>query len=162
MRRERLFRWFLTGGLLLMSCFLFGCAKRAKITQIVSLEYRFTRGNGIYSGAELTITEMDGGYTASVKMANEPPVSRVTLPLEAEEVRKIEALFEKYGVGKWNGFNKNAKNVLDGNTFSLSVKMTEDQSIEAHGYMRYPSNYSKVADYLQALMEKLINSEKKP
>ena len=66
----------------------------------------------------------------------------------------------KYNVNKWDGFNKSDKNVLDGNSFSFSYSNTDNKSIEAHGYMKWPNNYREFRDEIKALYEKEFENEK--
>lgn len=142
-----------------MSLSLTGCAKKARITRILSLNYSYTQGYAINSRGELSVSEKNGAYEISVKLPNEPEESRVTAPLGAERVRKIEAVFEQYKVGKWNGFQKSNKMVLDGNSFSLSVTMEGEQEICASGYMKWPANYREVSAFLQALMKEFAGTD---
>ena len=61
-------------------------------------------------------------------------------------------ILKKYGVGSWNGFNKRNKHVLDGNSFSLSVCMGEEE-IDASGYMRWPKNYADFTNAVRQLFD---------
>ncbi len=142
-------------GGLLMCLFFTGCGKKARITSLESLSYRFTDNMSRYGAGSLEIVRKNGAYRATVKLVDEPDESAKTVPLSPEKVLAIEELLKKYDVGSWNGFDKNNKNVLDGRSFTFSVKMTEEQEIYARGYMKWPKNYSEVAGALQALMREL-------
>ena len=137
-------------------CLLFtGCGKKARITSLESLSYRFTDNMSRYGAGSLEIVQKNGAYTATVKLVGEPDESAKTVALTPEKVLAVEELLKKYDVGSWNGFDRNNKNVLDGRSFSISVRMTEGQEIYARGYMKWPKNYSEVAGTLQALMREL-------
>ena len=63
--------------------------------------------------------------------------------------RKVDKMFEEKlitilkeeNIIKWNGFNKNDKDVLDGSGFNLDIKYNDNEYIKASGYMIYPKNY---------------------
>nr|MBQ6242864.1 hypothetical protein [Lachnospiraceae bacterium] len=148
----------LTLGALLMCLFFTGCGKKARITTLESLSYSFTDNMSRYGTGRLEIVWKNGTYTATVKPVNEPDESAKTVRLAPEKVLAIEELFKQYDVGSWNGFDKNNKGVLDGRSFSLSVKMAEGQEIYARGYMKWPKNYSEVAGALKALMQELAGN----
>jgi hypothetical protein len=61
---------------------------------------------------------------------------------------EIEKKLNEYHVSRWNGFNKNNKYVLDGDSFSFTLKYNEKDEVSAHGYMMWPNNYSEVKGYL--------------
>lgn len=66
-------------------------------------------------------------------------------------VKQLEELLNNYQVFKWNGFKKYDKNVLDGNSFHLYIRLESEKTIEADGYMRYPHNYKIVRDKIDKL-----------
>ena len=65
-----------------------------------------------------------------------------------KEVKKIENILKKYEVYKWDGFNKSDQNVLDGNSFDISIILKNKETIRAYGYMKYPNNYREVKNEL--------------
>ena len=81
--------------------------------------------------------------------------------VDEEFGKKLEELLKKYDVGKWDGFNKSDHNVLDGNSFHLSVTMEDDQNISASGYMMYPKNYRDFSSELSSLFEPLYDPDSK-
>ena len=70
---------------------------------------------------------------------------------------EVYDLLIKYQVGKWNGFHKVDKHVLDGNSFSLSIKMKNGDILSASGYMKYPKNYKNVKEGFLKIFEKYIS-----
>ena len=56
-------------------------------------------------------------------------------------------------ISSWNGFSKSDHNVLDGNSFSLYLRMKDDNTVEASGYMRWPKNYEEVKGELISLFD---------
>ncbi|MCR5093975.1 MAG: hypothetical protein K6B72_08380 [Lachnospiraceae bacterium] len=62
-------------------------------------------------------------------------------------------------VEKWDGFDGSAQDVLDGDSFSMNVRLTDGQTIGAHGYEKYPEGYGSVCGALDALFMDLYESE---
>jgi len=58
-------------------------------------------------------------------------------------------------------FDKVDKDVLDGNSFSLSINFGEDKSISAHGYMKYPSGYREKTDSIKYWFSKIDKTNQK-
>ena len=56
-------------------------------------------------------------------------------------LEKIDQIIEKNNVAKWNGYHMSARDVLDGDGFSLSIKMDNGQKISAGSYMAWPDGY---------------------
>ena len=55
-----------------------------------------------------------------------------------------------------NGFNKSDRYVLDGNSFSLSISMNNDEYVSASGYMKWPKNYKEVKEELITFFSTII------
>ena len=142
----------LTGVLLMFLSFLPGCARKAKIGDITKFHFHYTAGYAMYAYVNYDLELKDGGYTASVKPAGVPDEEARFFAVDEPFAQELKAILEKYGVGSWNGFNKRNKHVLDGNSFSLSVCMGEEE-IDASGYMRWPKNYADFKDAVRQLFD---------
>lgn len=108
---------------------------------------------------DYTLEAKDGKYTASIKPDGIAPEDAEYFQVDESFVQKLEKLLNDNEVGKWNGFSKSDKNVLDGNTFSLSINMMDGTYIHASGYMRWPKNYSAVKEGIEALFSELSSSD---
>lgn len=75
---------------------------------------------------------------------------------DKDKLKELESILNKYKVGRWNGFNKSDHNVLDGNSFSLSIKMNNDESVSASGYMKWPKHYKEVKEELVTFFRTII------
>lgn len=62
-------------------------------------------------------------------------------------------------VGRWNGFHKVNKNVLDAGGWSLWIIMEDGREIEASGYMKYPADYRRVIDGIFEIARKAYNEQ---
>ena len=49
---------------------------------------------------------------------------------------------------------------MDGNSFSLTVRMKNDDYISATGYMMWPKNYSNVKSELDNIFKNCVKEEK--
>ena len=109
--------------IILVIFFVFGVKKKVIIKDLKHLHLSFSNGYAMYA---YTI------YDAAAEFF-------------ANEVINI---LNKYNVTSWDGFNKSDRNVLDGDSFSFSLRYDEDKEVDAHGYMRYPNNYRDVKQEL--------------
>ena len=99
-------------------------------------------------------------YFVSIKPhgVSEEDSVKIVEPKELRE--KIKNILMKYDVGKWNGFNKSNHGVLDGDSFSLYVRFSNEKTIDASGYMSWPENYRNVRDEMDELFMNIYNKEK--
>jgi hypothetical protein len=82
------------------------------------------------------------------------------LIIEEDGLReKIKDILVKYQVNKWHGFNKSDHDVLDGDSFSIYVKLSNDKTIEASGYMSWPDNYRNVRDEISEIFMEIYNKK---
>ncbi len=61
---------------------------------------------------------------------------------------EIEKIVNEQEIYKWDGFDESDNDILDGSSFSLKIMYKDGQSINAHGYMKYPDNYRVASDAL--------------
>ena len=135
---------------------LSGIMKSVKIGEIGYFSFVYGNGSMINGSVSYTLKLKDGVYTASVKPLYEPEEATKTFTVDASFARKLEQLLVQYKVGKWNGFNKFNKMIMDGDNFGLSVIMTDGTSLDAHGYMKWPKNYSEVRNGIEELFDRCM------
>ena len=135
---------------------------KVEIKDVVSFHYSYS--NGYMMNANIMYDyyydKENDKYIVSVKpylVAEEEKVEKEA-PKELGE--KIKEILIKYDLGKWNGFKKYAKDVLDGDGFSFHVRMVDDREIEADGYMMWPESYREVQGEYDNLFMKIYNEEK--
>ena len=68
----------------------------------------------------------------------------------------------KYGLDKWDGFDKSKKHVMDGSNFSLSVTLADGRTISAHGSNSFPDGYGDAKKEICELFENLIDKYESP
>ena len=141
------------GVVIVLFAFLSGRSKPVKIGKIESFSLSYTTGNTANANVRYALTVENGVCTAAVKPVNVPPEDERTFVVDADFVRELEQILIDNEVGKWNGFDKTDKNVMDGDSFSLYITMADGASVDAHGYMRWPKNYAAVRDAVEALFD---------
>ena len=135
---------------------LFGCGKTAK--EIKDIKYfSFNYSVGYYANANWSyVLELkDGAWAAEVKPNGVAPEDAEKYTVGEDFVRSLEDFLKEKKVGAWDGFDKADKYVLDGDSFSLYIRMTDDQSVSASGYMEWPEGYKEVQGGIDALFRAL-------
>ena len=126
------------------------------IDDIKYFYYGTTEGMAMYDGVRYAIDYEDGKYIATIQKNGQSEEDAKKVEISKSKVKKLEDILNKYEVGKWDGFKKYDKNVLDGSSFSLSIGFFGDkESISASGYMEWPENYREVRGELESFFEKL-------
>lgn len=145
---------FLTLLLTIILIGITGCNSKGKIdSDIISFKYHYGSYNDYYYEYDINIIDEKvvlnaKGYNA-VNLNVEKEIDKSYL----EELAKIINDNEIY---KWNDFDKSDKNILDGYGFSLEVNYSNDKSLKAHGYMKYPKNYNEGHKVLSEFLEQII------
>ena len=129
--------------------------KTKPINGLTYMHFTYTTGYHMYAYTIYDIEYKDGKYMASIKPTDVPDEEKKEVELSSEVVTNIEKKLTEYKVSKWDGFNESDHGVLDGNSFSFSLKYENEESISAHGYMRWPDNYRDVRNYLDEVLGSL-------
>ena len=145
------------GGLFMLVSFLTGCGKK-NIADIASFRFTFSNGSMMNSGETYGLKLQNNSYTLEYKPRYAPNTCTVRTEVDKSFAKELEDILNQYEVRKWQGFDKNAKNVMDGDSFSLSVKYGQGTEVSAHGYMKWPTNYSNVKGEIMALFEKQLGA----
>lgn len=141
-----------------LSCFLI-FRKRVEITSINSFYLTYTKGYAMnsYVRYELRYDEKEEKWIATIKPYGIEEEKKKEVIVEEEVSKTLEKILKEYHVEKWDGFEKRDKNVLDGDSFSLSVRMENDNDISASGYMMWPKNYRDVVNKVDEIFMKIYN-----
>ena len=122
-------------------------SKEKKIENITYLRFTYTTGYHMNASVSYEIDLIDNKYILKVKPTDIPEEETKEYTLSKEDIKEIENKLNEYHVSSWNNFHKNNKYVLDGDSFSISIK-ADDNDISASGYMEWPRNYREVRSYL--------------
>ena len=83
-----------------------------------------------------------------IKPNNVPEEETKEFELNENQILEVINILNKYDVFNWDGFHKNNKNVLDGDSFNLNLYTKNKDNISASGYMMWPKNYLNVKNEL--------------
>ncbi len=116
--------------------------KNVYIGHVERFEFFYTQGYAMNADVRYKFNHKvkDNWYKISVKEYGVSEEDAKLIEVDEEFRDKLEAIIDKYKVKSWDGFNKSDKNVLDGDSFSLSIHYPSG-SVSAHGYMSWPKNY---------------------
>lgn len=131
--------------------------KEVEISKIKYFNFGYSTGNMANAYVSYNIELKDKKYLVSIKPTGITEEETLKKEISPKEINKIEKILKENKIGNWNGFQKTDKNVLDGNSFSLSIRFTNNDSITASGYMKYPANYKKVKDELDKIFMDIYN-----
>lgn len=147
--------------LLLIVLFLVKMNKNNKGFNISSIEYfkiSYAGGFSMYNRSSYEIEYKDNKYMAIILPNRIPDENRLEVEISKDEVDRVIDILNKYDVSKWDGFDEDDKDVLDGNSFSFSLTTQDNKKIEAHGYMRWPDNYDEVQSELSTIFMDIYNN----
>lgn len=152
----------LAGSLLLIiGIIIFVCCfktKKIEIGEFKYFEFGYSTGYAMYSSVNYRV-DCDDKCIAKIKPDGVADEEKVEVELSEKEINQLISILNKYDVGKWDGFKKNDKSVMDGNSFHIYIKMKNDDYLSASGYMKWPKNYGNVCGELDSFFNKYINKE---
>lgn len=156
---------FIIIGIVIVGIIIFLCEilfkKKVEISEIKHMSFSYSQGYAMNAYIRYELDYKDDKYIAKIKPYGIPDEEASEVEVDKKTVKKIEEVLGKYEVGKWNGFHKTDKNVLDGDSFSMNVTFKDETSISASGYMRWPKNYGNVRDELDTIFMSLVDIEEK-
>lgn len=129
-----------------------------EISNLKSFEYAYSAGMTV-NGYSRYKVDCSDKCIAIIKPVNLAEEEAKEIKLSKKQISKLEKILKKYEVNKWDGFNKSDPNVLDGSSFGISIVMQNGDTISAHGYMKWPKNFSEVSKELDKMFEGLYNSK---
>ncbi len=89
--------------------------------------------------------------------------NRVTeCALSNEDLAALEVLLDRHEIAKWDGFSGNARGVLDGKGFGLTLEYTDGRKVSANGYMRFPKGYGEAEKAIRALLDGILEKSGAP
>lgn len=143
-----------------MSTFILcGCFnKKIEIKNTKSFYFYYSVNNAKNGSYIYKINLEDSKYIAYYKGEGISEEDSIRKEISKEKVLELEQILTKYKVYKWNGFKKSNKKILDGKSFRMNYK-TENNSIEASGYMSYPNGYKEFKDEIKNWYNELFKEE---
>lgn len=119
--------------------------KEIEIKDIYSFNISYSKGYAINANIryEMIFDKEKNKYIAKIKPYGILEKDKKEFVVDNDKIIELENILKKHYVEKWDGFNKMAKDVLDGDSFYLSVFMNDNNSIHASGYMMWPDGYGE-------------------
>ena len=139
-----------------------GCVfskKNTFIKDIKRFNFYYSTGNYIYGNISYAIELKDGKYILKIKPDGKSEEEATIIKIDDQVIEGLINILNKYNVKSWNGFKKSDPNVLDGNSFSMSITEKDDSNISASGYMMWPNNYHEVKDELNTLFNNIYKEK---
>ena len=120
---------------------------------------RFSYSNGYMMDSNINYELENDEYVTKVviKPFGVSESDKVSFYVDKSVSDKVVEVLNKYNVSKWDGFDGNDELVLDGDSFSMYITLTDGKSISANGYMEWPENYGKVKGELDDIFMELYN-----
>lgn len=130
------------------------------IKDIKNFHFSYSTGNYIYGSVSYEIMIEDEKYILAIKPDGVEEEKATKIEIDEMTVENVLNILNKYNVKNWNGFNKSDIDVLDGNSFSMSLTEKDGANTSAHGYMMWPDNYHKVKEELDKLFKNILDENK--
>lgn len=124
-----------------------------KDADIQSFNFGYGSWNTIYSTYEIIKNEDYILMKFSDSLGNEN-----NYDISNETLQQIEQLILKRKVYTWDGFDKEDKYIIDGNSFTLKIEYENGENISASGYMKFPRNYNSVEEEIVKILNKEIKN----
>ena len=162
MKKKGYIRFLYIGLLIIMVSSLTGCFKRkVKIEDLKSFHYSYTVGYYMNASISYEVKEDNDKYIVRIKDAGMPEEDAREYSLSKDKIKELEDLLNKSNIYRWNGFNKSDKRVMDGDSFSISINWGDYRNISAHGYMKYPKNYSEITGKIESWFSEIDTNKPK-
>lgn len=129
-----------------------------EITEIKSFHFSYSVNMMMNGNVSYDVKLEDGKYIATIKPYMVSNDDALIIDLTDDQVEKLRSILIDTEVSKWNGFDKNNKMVLDGNSFSLNIHFVNGDEIVARGYMMWPSNYDVVRGALDNFFDEIYKN----
>ena len=146
--------------IVLLFIFVRGRRNKVIISSIKSFSFSYSVGYAMNSYVRYNMELIDNKYKVIIKPNGIPDDDALEVEVDKRVMLDVEEVLKKYKVNLWDGFQKSDKNVLDGDSFSLSVSMIDGGSISAHGYMKWPNNYGNVKGEIDSIFMNIYNKNK--
>lgn len=121
------------------------------------ISFRFSTVGYLKNFSDFIITKYDETSAKCIIDSSSSSVKLIEKDVPIEVLDKLDTIVKKYNLFKWNGFDKHAKNVLDGHSFTLQVQYSNNDRIYATGYMKYPKHYKEAEKEILELFKSLCS-----
>ena len=114
--------------------------------------YNGSIGGDSYS---YSVVEKDGKHYLEYESMLYGDYDTLTMELDEAFLDQLTALYKEHRLAEWDGYNKYATHVMDGDGFSLNISFGDGASMSAHGSNCYPERYGEFCQQMEALFAPL-------
>ena len=125
-----------------------------ELTDIDYMYYTYSNGDEANAYTTYQIEKKDEKYIASIKPHGKSDKEKQIIELDEEKIKEILTILNKNQVVLWDEFHESDRDVLDGDSFSFSLK-NDEINISASGYMKWPRGYRNIENELTELFNNL-------
>ena len=135
--------------------------KEIEIKDIYSFNLSYSKGYAINANVryEMIFDKENNKYIAKIKPYGISEKDKKEIVVDNDKIIELENILKKHHIEKWDGFNNIAKDVLDGDSFYLSVFMNDKNCIHASGYMMWPDGYGEFILDIDEFFMNIYNKE---
>ena len=144
--------------LVFLVIYIFNNKDVIKIKNLKSMNFFYTSGYAFNADFRYEYENKNGKHFLSYKPYGKSEEEKTTIEVDDSILLELESILNKYDIYKWNDFNKSNNDVLDGDSFSLSIYYDNNNNISAHGYMSWPKNYREFKNDIISLFEKYFKN----
>ena len=155
MTMNRIGKILLLGMAVVIGLFFSGCSTGKEISKLTDVSYQYIHSSAVNSDCYYSVKILKGKYIAKIRPVGVPEEKALEVEVDGAVMRELEALFRKYDVGQWDGFQKSDSRIMDGRRFSLYLKMENGESVQASGYMEWPQNFRDVSKGLDTIFTRI-------
>ncbi|MBR5931970.1 MAG: hypothetical protein IKZ95_08115 [Lachnospiraceae bacterium] len=105
-----------------------------------------------------SVVEKDGKHFLEYESMVYQDYGTMTMELDEAFLDQLTKLYKDCRLAEWDGYDKYATNVLDGDGFSLSLSFRDGESMSAHGSNCAPEGYGTFKEQMEALFTPLAET----
>ena len=119
--------------------------------------YNATIGADSYS---YHVEKTDDGITFTYEGMEDWQYGEMTAEVGEDILDRLEELYRSCNIVRWDGFNMDNPDMLDGDGFSLGLVFADDTLLTAHGSNAYPSGYQDFVSKMREILEPIKDEVK--
>ncbi len=125
--------------------------KKVTMDRFESFDFSFSSGYYMNSGNAYSAVRDGDRVIVKVRLDSVPDEEVPEIETDAAFMERLEQIVRDHNVAAWNGFSRSQKNVLDGDSFHLYIRMANGETLGAGGYEAWPEGYGSVRGELESL-----------
>lgn len=99
------------------------------------------------------IADINGGRFAQIELFYS---YYIVLPMTDDDMAAFSAMVSELSIDDWNGFSETDPDVIDGESFSLHIELTDGRTISVDGFNCFPANYFEDSMHIEAFFRALM------